>query len=210
MRRGMGVFGGSFDPIHYGHLAVAEAARAELGLEQVLFVPAAAQPHKLHRHPAPAEHRWQMVCIAIAGNPGFAASRLELDRPGPSYTSDTLAQLRALVPADQEIVFICGADALLEVQTWHRPEAIFQAASVAAALRPGCGDELQLRQACAQIAARFGGRARLFDAPLLDISSRLIRSRYRRGQPVRYLLPDMVLDYLCHNGLYREEMCQDC
>jgi nicotinate-nucleotide adenylyltransferase len=208
MHERTGVFGGTFDPIHYGHLAIAEAARLELGLSRVLFVPAAIQPHKLDRSTTAAEHRWQMVLRAIEGNPGFAGSRLELDRDGPSYTAETLTAMRAAADHGAGLFFICGADALLEMETWHRPEAILAAASVAAARRPGCEDRGRLEAACQRLIDRFGGEVRLFDAPLVDISSTMIRRRQARGQSIRYLLPDSVYEYVRHFSLYREEKYQ--
>jgi len=203
MAQRLGLFGGTFDPIHFGHLAIAEAAREELCLDRVWFVPARLQPHKRSRRVTDAEHRWEMVRLALAGNPCFEPSRLELNREGPSYTADTVAEVRRQAGPGQEIFFICGADTLLELDSWYRPADLMAWATIAVARRPGCEDTAVTR-AAAQLEARFGGRVVLFEAPLLDVSSSLIRERLAAGRSIRYLVADGVREYIVRNCLYRK------
>jgi len=208
--KGIGVMGGTFDPIHLGHLAIAEAARLELDLDTVLFVPARQQPHKVGASVTPAEHRWEMVSRAVRGNRAFVPCRLELDRAGLSYTYHTLDELRLLFGSQADLVFICGADALLEMDTWYRPEALLGAARVAAARRPGWGSPGELEAARARLEQAYGARITLFDAPLLDVSSTEIRRRSRQGRSIRYLVPDPVFAYIRRHRLYREDIPQGC
>lgn len=201
MAQRLGLFGGTFDPIHFGHLAIAEAAREELRLDKVLFVPARVQPHKQARPITDAERRWEMVRLAVAGNPCFEPSRLELDREGPSYTADTVAEIRRQAGPGEEIFFVCGADTLLELDSWYRPADLMAWATIAAARRPGC-EEVAVTGAAADLEARFGGRVVLFEAPLLDVSSSLIRERSAAGRSIRYLVADGVREYIVRNCLY--------
>lgn len=205
-----GLLGGTFDPIHHGHLALAEAARAELELDLVLFVPARLQPHKAGCRVTAAEHRWEMVRRAVADNPGFAACRVELDREGPSYTAETVANLTADLPSDGQLYFICGADALLELHTWHQPDRLLAGATVAAAARPGAGARADLIVAAERLLRAYGGRVVLFEAPLLDISSTIIRQRAAAGKPLRYLTPAGVIDYIHNLCVYEKEIDQIC
>lgn len=204
--RRIGVLGGSFDPIHIGHLVIAEAARCELGLGRVLFMPARAQPFKLDWTTAPPEHRLAMVQAAIAGNEAFAASRIELDRKPPSYTADTLRLLDTQADGapnpERRLFFICGADALLDMHDWYHPEVILRHATIAVADRPGCGDERALRLAASELTGQFGGEVVFFDAPRLDVSSSEIRERLAGRRSVRYLVPEAVLAYLSEHRLY--------
>ncbi len=199
----LGVFGGTFDPIHLGHLAIAECARVELGLSSVLFMPALIQPHKMGQPVSGAEHRWAMVQLAIADNPNFAACNLELDRDGPSYTSESIAHIRAQTPLDQEIVFICGADSLLDMATWYRPADLLSTARVAVARRPGrCQTELDV--AIQRLERDFAAKIELFEAPLMDVSSSLIRERASLGKSIRYLVAEQVYTYISKHSLYQK------
>lgn len=186
----LGVFGGTFDPVHVGHLAIAHAALEALGLDRVLFVIARRSPLKERGPVASEAERLAMLERAIAGEPRFAVSRLELDREGPSYTVDTLAALRAAAPVD-ELFLILGGDASAELPRWRSPERIAELATIVVAERPGVPPPA------------VPGALRTFDAPRLDISSRELRARAARGRSLRYLVPDPVHEYIEARGLYR-------
>lgn len=194
----LGIFGGTFDPIHHGHLAIAEAARQELALERVLFVPAAQQPLK-QRHAAPAAERLELVRLATAGNPAFAVSTLELERPGPSYTADTLAAIRAAHPG-AALWFIIGADATRWLPQWHRLDRVVAEARLGVIARPGY--ELDL-DALAAGQPLLAGRMDLLAAPRLDISATELRERIAAGRSIRYLVPDSVAARIAAAGLYQ-------
>ncbi len=196
----LGVFGGSFDPPHLGHLVVAEEARQALGLDRVLFVPAPRPPHKAGAVLTPALERLAMVRAAVAGRPGFEACGLEVDRPGPSYTVDTLDALRTLHPG-AELFCLVGSDTAVQLDTWHEPERLFSAAAFVALLRPGwpaARIETWLR---AQPAGRRP-RLEVVEVPGLDISSSDLRQRVAEGRSIRYLVPDPVRDLIAQRGLY--------
>jgi nicotinate-nucleotide adenylyltransferase len=202
MGQRIGVLGGTFDPVHLGHLAAAEAVREELGLGRVLFVPAGRPPHKDPARITPAEHRYRMTVLATAGNPGFRVTRMEIDRPGPSYTVDTLRQLAAQLPAGTELIFITGVDAFVDVRTWREPDELFRLSRFAVVRRPGF-DGGRLEEALGALAPWQRDRVHCVDATGLEISSRDLRSRVRAGRSIRYLVPDAVLAYIAHYGLYR-------
>jgi nicotinate-nucleotide adenylyltransferase len=186
----LGVMGGTFDPIHLGHLRAAETAREALLLDQVAFVPAHVPPHRSAA--SPVLDRFAMVCLATAGHPAFQASDLELRRDGPSYTADTLRALRAARPEDA-LVLIVGSDTYPEMATWREPEAIFAACEVAVVARPG--------DAAADGPTRTG--VRRVAGPGLPISSSEVRRRVSAGHSIRYLVPEPVADYIAKRGLYR-------
>jgi nicotinate-nucleotide adenylyltransferase len=193
--------GGTFDPIHYGHLVTAEAARAQFGLDQVLFMPAGTPPHKSQRADvAPAEDRYAMTELATRENASFEVSRMEIDREGPSWTIDTVRELRAAHPQDLELYFITGADAVLEILTWREHGEIARLARFIAATRPGYSlDRLQDAISGGHLPA-----VEVMEIPALAISSSDIRQRVRDGRPIRYLTPDAVVAYIARHGLYRE------
>jgi nicotinate-nucleotide adenylyltransferase len=195
----MGVFGGTFDPVHHGHLAIAEEAREALGLAVVRFVPAAASPFKSDRDVTPAEHRLAMVEAAIAGNPCFEASRMELERPAPSYTVDTLERLAGRAPL--HLWLILSSEALAGLPRWREPHRILELARVAVVPRAGF-DPL----GPGWVAERFPGleeRFRFLGGPLLPISGSVVRRRAAAGRSVRYLVPDGVARYIVEHHLYR-------
>ena len=195
----IGVLGGTFDPPHYGHLVIAQEALVVLQLAQVLFVPAKDPPHKLHQRYSLAEHRLRMVELAIASNPGFAISRVDLEREGPSYTVDTLACLRRQLGPEAEFYFLMGMDSLAGILTWYRPAEILAQAYLAVATRPGYGVDLQ---ALESILPGITHRTRILEAPELAIASHDLQRRIRLGLPIRYQVPDSVEAYIKEHGLY--------
>lgn len=192
----VGVFGGTFDPIHLGHLLLAERAREALGLSLVLFLPAAVPPHKLTASITDGRLRREMLDIAIAGNEHFLSSDIELRRPGVSYTVDTLKELQTTYP-DDELVLIVGSDTIEDIPAWHKPEEIVRLARLAAAPRPGTPMPTSLPIADARIEA--------IAMPLLDISSTDIRARVAAGLTIRYLVPAGVEAFIHFHQLYRCE-----
>jgi nicotinate-nucleotide adenylyltransferase len=195
----VGVFGGAFNPPHLGHLVCAQEVLLQLELERVLFVPVGEPPHRGLEEDPGGEARLEMVEQAIAGDERFAASRVELDREGPSYTSDTLGQLREGAP-DNELFLILGGDQAASLPDWHEPEKVLERATVAAVERVGWS-----RSAIGIKLARLRGtdRVRYLDMPLMQISSTGIRRRVREGRPIRYLVPPAVEDYIAAHDLYR-------
>ena len=205
MRR-IGVFGGTFDPPHLGHLALAEWAWARLRLDRVLFVPAGAPPHKRGRRLSDPAHRLAMVRLAVRGNPAFAVSDLEALRTGPSYTVDTLRALRARHPGAR-LFLLMGADSLSEFPTWREPAAIARLATLVVAARPGPGARVSrggARKPARPARLPRGARVVRLDNPLVDVSASVLRARARARLPLRYLVPDAVAAYLERHGLYRK------
>ncbi|MBO8141865.1 MAG: nicotinate-nucleotide adenylyltransferase [Firmicutes bacterium] len=202
--RRLGVMGGTFDPIHYGHLVTAEAAAEEFDLEQVIFVPAGQPPHKPPGAVSDAGHRYLMTVLATLANPRFAVSRVDIERPGPSYTVDTLRELRRQFGSGVELYFITGADAMLQILQWKDPESLFELCHFIAATRPGYGLS-RLEKVLGPTALRHRDRILPLQVPALAISSTDIRRRVREGRSVRYLLPDAVAHYIAKSGLYAEK-----
>lgn len=199
----LGIMGGTFDPIHLGHLVAAEAAREQFGLDRVVFVPARLPPHKLDQLISPAEHRSAMVLLATMNHPRFVVSRVELDRPGPSYTVDTLRLLRQEYPV-ATLFFITGADAVLDFDNWREPVELLRLCHMVVVSRPGC-DRERLREKVDSLERETGCRIEELAAPALDISSRELRRRVAEGKSLRYLVPREVRDYVLKHGLYRPE-----
>jgi len=202
----LGVFGGTFDPIHIAHLAVAEEAAEALGLERVAFVPAGEPPHKLGRPITAAEHRLAMVELAIAGNDRFVVDRMELDRPGPSFTVDTLEALHAAAPpgAAPDLVLIVSAEAFLGMLTWRRPRRILELARIAVAPRDGFPDAGP--DFLAANLPDLADRATFLDSPRMRLSASELRARASAGRSLRYLVPDAVAAYIGDHGLYTDHM----
>ncbi len=196
----VGVLGGTFDPVHHGHLAIAEEAREALGLEQVQFIPAASPPHKPGRPITAAGHRLAMLELATAGNPSFAVGRIELNRGGVSYTVDTLEAMQAAGARD--VWFILSSEALAGFPAWRHPERILELCRLAVV--PRGGDD---RPDLAGVMDRFPGRADRFvflSGPLLPISGSVVRRRVAAGRSIRYLVPDAVARYIADHRLYLE------
>jgi nicotinate-nucleotide adenylyltransferase len=206
VRGSIGLLGGTFDPIHHGHLVIAEEVREALGLERVLFVPAGIPPHKPGRPITPAEDRVAMVELAIAGNPTFELSRLEVDRPGPSYAVDTLELLAAQVRADgrePDITFILSAEAFVELPTWRDPARLLSLCRMAVVPRAGRG-----APGAAWLHEHIPGqedRVLFLDGPNVDLSATRIRARVAAGRSIRYLVPDAVMAYIADHALYQAE-----
>lgn len=191
--------GGTFDPIHQGHLVTAEEARTQFDLDHVVFVPTGQPWMKTHRKVTPAEHRYLMVVIATASNPYFSVSRIEIDREGPTYTVDTLEELGRQNPPGTELFFITGADAILEIFRWKDPEELLSRAHFIAATRPGYDLARFEREA-----PTSHPNVSVLDVPALAISSTDIRRRVAEGRSIRYLVPDGVRTYIEKFGLYRD------
>jgi len=192
----VGVLGGTFDPVHRGHLALACAARDELALDEVLFV-AAGQPwRKAGRIVAPAEDRLAMLRLALEGEPAFRVETLELDRPGPSYTADTLEALRAARP-DDELFCILGEDALADLPNWVRPERILELSTLVVARREG------VPRAAGERLPGLNERVVRLQMPLVPVSATAIRERVSRGEPIGEMVPPAVAAYIRERGLYR-------
>jgi nicotinate-nucleotide adenylyltransferase len=195
----IGILGGTFNPPHIGHLICAQEAAAALGLERVLLMPVAVPPHKQAAGDPGAEHRVELCRLVAEEDERLEASRLEVDRGGPSYTVDTLAELREARPAD-ELTFIAGADMASSLPAWREPERVLALARFAVAERAGTGRQ--------EIARRLAGLAgaegiAFFEMPRVDIASSDIRRRVAEGRPIRYLVTDAVAQYIGDHGLYR-------
>lgn len=189
----VGLFGGSFDPIHHGHLIVAGAVAEALGLDELRFMPANEQPLKAGGHGASAADRTAMLELAIAGAPGFALERAEVERRGPSYTVDTLRLLRVREP-ESEFVVLLGTDAAAELDRWREPAELVKLARVAVFARPGSRPV-------------EGPRIwRSVPVPAIEISATAVRERVRAGRPVRYWVPDAVADYIARHRLYLDHV----
>jgi nicotinate-nucleotide adenylyltransferase len=193
--------GGTFDPVHYGHLVTADAAREQYGLDSVVFVPSGNPPHKMSHTVSDFWHRYQMTVLATASNLFFEVSRLEYERGECSYAVDTVRAFRQLYEAGTELFFITGADAILEIIDWKQPKELLAMCQFIAATRPG----YDLRQLNTILGDYYAGLVSLLDIPLLSISSSDIRGRLRRGASIKYLVPEAVEAYIVENGLYRSE-----
>lgn len=191
----LGVMGGTFDPVHHGHLVAASEVAALYGLSEVVFVPTGRPWQKTDRVVTPPEDRYLMTVLATASNPAFSVSRVDIDREGLTYTLDTLRELHAARPG-VELFFITGADALAQIFEWHSPEELFELAHFVGVTRPGYTLEMD---------ARFPpGTVSLVEVPALTISSSDCRDRVRRGSPIWYLVPDTVVRYVDKRGFYLE------
>jgi nicotinate-nucleotide adenylyltransferase len=199
--RRIGVLGGSFDPIHIGHLILAEEARDLLKLELIYFVPAGAPPHKTGRRQAPVEDRLRMVELAIASNPSFQVSRVDADRPGPHYTIDMVHIIQGQLPQGCELYFLMGFDSLADLPKWHEPAKLIATCHLVALTR----HDITVDWAALE-AALPGIRQRvtILDMPELEIASHQLQARIRDGRSIRYLVPDEVGAYIREKGLYDE------
>ncbi|VXC16637.1 putative nicotinate-nucleotide adenylyltransferase [Aeromicrobium sp. 9AM] len=197
-RRRVGIMGGTFDPIHHGHLVAASEVQSWFDLDEVIFVPTGEPWQKADREVSPAEHRYLMTVIATAANPRFEVSRVDIDRVGLTYTIDTLRELTALHP-DADLYFITGADAMAALLTWQDHEELFKLAHFVGCTRPG--HELT----DSSLEGLPKDRITLVEIPALTISSTDCRQRVERGEPVWYLVPDGVVQYIGKHELYRKD-----
>jgi nicotinate-nucleotide adenylyltransferase len=198
----LGVFGGTFNPVHLGHLILAEQCREQGRLDQVLFIPAARPPHKQDTELAPYAQRVEMLALATSGNPTFRIDELERDRPGPSYTVDTLSQLRAQY-RDAEMFLIIGSDTLRDLPQWYQPVRILELAGLLVVARSGwpVAGEAEVKQTLA-VPDSFALRYQKCEIPLIDIASRDVRRRIAQGRSVRYMVPRAVEAYIQDKSLY--------
>lgn len=193
MNRRLGLFGGTFDPPHLGHLALAEWARDRLRLDRVIFMPAGQPPHKRRRDLLGIEHRLAMARLAVRGAAGFEVSTLEAGREGPSFTLDTLRELRLRNPGDRWFLLM-GEDSLADLPHWHEPAEVVRLATPVVAARPG--------RSVPRVSRIFGRPLRWLDNPGIEVSSSVVRARARAGRTVRYLVPDAVARYIARHRLY--------
>jgi nicotinate-nucleotide adenylyltransferase len=193
-RKRIGIMGGTFDPIHHGHLVAASEVAHFFALDEVVFVPTGQPWQKSDRQVSPAEDRYLMTVIATASNPRFSVSRIDIDRPGPTYTIDTLRDLRGIWGAAAELFFITGADALRQLMSWQTAERLFGLAHFVGCTRPGhrlSAERLPEEQVS------------LVEIPALTISSTACRQRVAKGEPIWYLVPDGIVQYIAKRGLYQ-------
>lgn len=193
--------GGTFDPIHFGHLVTAEEALVQFNLDKVIFMPTGSPAAKRDVDVSPVEHRYLMTVLATAANPDFEVSRMEVDRPGLTYTVDTLAALREQYGPAAELFFITGADAVWEIVGWKDAEKVAGLATFIAATRPGY--DLEQARRSHEVAAS-GFKIDYIEVPALAISSTDLRRRVAERRPIRYLTPESVVAYIEKHGLYRE------
>lgn len=203
MGKKVGIMGGTFNPVHNGHLLLAENAREAFALDEILFIPSGNSYMKDTASILGGGIRACMIELALEGNPYFSLSRVDLNREGPTYTCDTLAQLKRMCPDDQ-YYFIMGADNLLTMESWKNPGLILQSCTVIAAVR-GNGTESRIESAARYLRARYHACINILPARYIDISSSEIRQRLKEHKSVRYMLPENVLKYIDEKGLYREE-----
>ena len=199
----VGISGGTFDPIHHGHLIVAEQIRESMGLDKIIFIPSGTPPHKDNKRITPAEHRYRMAELAIGTNPHFEISRIEVDRAGSTYTVDTLTELKALYGEQPGLYFITGADIIPELQTWRHFERLFTLCDFIAVLRPGYKKDGFLRE-IENLKTSYRAKIHIVDAPLIGISSTIIREQVKGGKSIKYLVPESVENYIHEKRLYME------
>jgi nicotinate-nucleotide adenylyltransferase len=194
----VGILGGAFNPPHLGHLVCAQEARTQLELDRVVLVPVGVAPHRVLEDDPGPEVRLELAELAVEGDPDMTVSRVELDRPGPSYTADTLAVLRDAAPAE-ELTLILGGDQAAALPDWHEPERVLGLAQVAAVERVDWAREKIVRSLAGLAGAE---RLRFVNMPLIEISSSDLRRRAAAGLPLRYLVPDRVAGLIAERGLY--------
>lgn len=194
----LGILGGTFDPIHVGHLIMASYAVDDLNLDRVLFMPAQTPPHKRDRSITSSDHRIAMVQAAIAPDARFELSMLDMQSSAPSYTADLLERMSTEHPED-ELIFLIGADSLRDLPEWHRPDLVLQRAEIGVARRPGAVIDDETLDALPLLRERVS----IYTSPLIDISSTTIRNRVREGRPVTWTVPIPVERYIQDHGLYR-------
>ncbi|WP_058485330.1 nicotinate-nucleotide adenylyltransferase [Defluviitalea phaphyphila] len=199
--KSLAIMGGTFDPIHYGHLVTAEAVRYKYNIDKVLFMPAGNPPHKEYDKITHSEHRYLMGVLATATNPYFDVSRMEIDRKGVTYTIDTIKSLRQMYGEEIELYFITGADAIKEIFTWKNPEELFKLCTFVAVTRPEYYKE-ELIEKVKTIRNEYESKIHFLEVPALSISSTDIRNRVKNKMPIKYLVPESVENYIYKFNLY--------
>ena len=202
-KRRIGIIGGTFNPIHYAHLFVAECAREQFGLDRVIFIPSGESYFKRDQEIPSGEIRYQLVKKATEDNPFFKVSRIEIDRPGDTYTIETLEQLSDMYPGD-ELFFIVGADTLYQIDKWVRFEDVLKACTILAAVRDDTDEEDLLKRIDELIKMVPGTNVEVIKMGQIDISSTMIRDRVRSNKSIKYLLPDSCIEYIALKGLYTD------
>jgi len=200
----IGICGGTFDPVHTAHLAVAELVKSEYGLDKVLFIPSGMPPHKDLQNVTGPVHRLKMVQCAVSSNPGFEAVSLEIERSGYTYTVDTLKELHGIYPEGTEFSYIIGADVVMDILTWRNAREVFALTGFIAVMRPGFSDEA-FNSRLADLKENYRVNISCMEIPLLDISSTYIRERVKAGKSIKYLVDQKVLEYIEENHLYKKE-----
>lgn len=198
----LGIMGGTFDPVHIGHLACAEQARDELGMDAIVFIPAGVPVYKKDQKVTPAADRLEMCRLAVASNPAFDVSSIEVDREGDTYTVDTLRQLRAHYPDNVELFFITGADAVMSIMKWRDSAQIAHLAKLVAVTRPGYAPPEEMKRVLRE---RTGFQVSFLEMTGLDVSSSDLRRRVADGRSIRYLTKEVVFRYIEEHGLYRND-----
>ncbi len=199
-RKKVGILGGTFNPIHFGHLLLAESARDRLQLDKVLFIPTGTNPYKQDIEDVGSEHRYNMTKLGIASNPNFEISKIEMEREGYTYTIDTLKELDQIYE-DTDFYFISGADIIFEIHKWKDAKVVLQKLKIVTTFRPGYDDQC-LIQRIKELNENYGANITNLDTLEIDVSSSEIRSRIAEGFSIQYLLPESVRDYICDNKLY--------
>jgi nicotinate-nucleotide adenylyltransferase len=202
MNMRIGIFGGSFDPVHYGHLLLAESCREQCRLDQVWFLPTATPPHKQQKAASDPKARLEMLELAIGGQPSFSINRYEIDRGGVNYTAETLQQIRGEHP-DDEFFFLLGADSLRDLPTWKEPGRIAEQCTIVSVRRPGAEVDFELLRGAIAESRLQVMRDHVVDMPLIGLSSSRIRSLVNEGRSIRYQTPRAVEKYIETQGLYR-------
>lgn len=198
-----GIFGGSFNPIHYGHLMICEYIKEEMGLDKVIFIPTGNPPHK--ELEVSAEDRYEMVRLAISPNPDFEISDIETTRIKMSYTVDTIRELKKIY-REEKLYFLIGLDSLFQLKTWMKIGDLSQEIEFVVALRPGYLDREEVNKEIDFLRENFGTKINLIKTPLYEISSTDLRDRIREGKSLRYLIPKKVLDYIEESGFYKVDL----
>ena len=198
-----GIFGGSFNPIHYGHLMICEYIKEEMGLDKVIFIPTGNPPHK--DLGVSAEDRYEMVRLAISPNPDFEISDIETTRVNLSYTVDTIRELKKIYK-EEKLYFLIGLDSLFQLKTWKKIGDLSQEIEFVVALRPGYIDKEEINREIDFLRENFGTRINLIKTPLYEISSTDLRDRIHEGKSLRYLIPKKVLDYIEESGFYKVDL----
>ena len=197
------IMGGSFDPIHFGHLAAAETVRQKLNCQKVIFIPLGIPPHKKNRILSDSIHRYTMTVLATNSNPYFDVSSIELNRDGYTYTLNTIKELNEYYGKEVELLFITGADALFEIETWYKVEELLKLCSFVSVTRPGYNKSM-LEQKLQYLQSKYNSKLHIIDVPGLNISSTEIRERIKTNISIKYLVPDEVEQYIFQHGLFRE------